>query len=90
MEAKTNRSTSASPERIKDLLGSFKKDWRQEIEKDLAEDLGEAINSVVKNRHRIAHGHDSQITFSQIRDYYIKAQELVNRVEKLCLGERSL
>ena len=89
VEAKTKKYTSASPRRIEGLLGSFNQDWRQEIKGYLAEDSGEAINSVVRNRHKIAHGRDSQITFSQVSDYYKKAQDLVNRVQELCLGESS-
>ncbi len=86
VEAKTNRFTNAKTGKIMNFLGSFDKDWHQEIERYLAEGSGEAIDSVVSNRHQIAHGGDSQITYSQIRDYYTRAQELVNRVERLCLG----
>lgn len=88
--AKTSRFTSANPEKIMALLGSFNKDWHREIKEYLDEGSGDAINSVVTNRHKIAHGHDSQITFSQIRDHYTKAKGLVNRVEELCLEESSL
>lgn len=84
VEAKTRR-LNAKPEEIKRLLGYFSKEWRQEIEKFLAEDRKAAIDSVVNNRHKIAHGFDSGITYHTVQDYYEKSQILINRVQELCL-----
>ncbi len=90
VESRTNRTVSAKPQKIIELLGSFSEEWRREIEGFISEDQKEAINSIVENRHQIAHGHESQITYSTIHDYYKKSQNLIIRVQELCLGGSSV
>ena len=87
VESKMDKFTNANPQKIIELLGSFDKEWRREIEKFLVGDQKDAISSIVKNRHLIAHGRDSQITYHNIRDYYGKAQRVVDRVQELCSGD---
>lgn len=54
--ARMNKFTNANPQKIIDLLGSFKDGWRHDIEEFLDRDRRAAINSIITNRHRIAHG----------------------------------
>ncbi len=77
VEARTSKTQSAHPQRIIELLGSFRKEWGHEIKQSLSEDQWAAIHSMVRNRHQIVHG----------RDYYEKSHNLIIRVQELCLGE---
>ena len=90
VEARTNRTVSANPQKIIDLLGSFNKEWRHKIEEFLSGDQGAAVGTIVSNRHQIAHGRESQITYSEVRNYYKKSQNLIVRVQELCLGGSSV
>jgi hypothetical protein len=63
----------------------FKPDWAKELEAFM--DLNgrrEAINSIMKNRHEIAHGKYSGITIAQIKDYLDKAVEVIDFIESQC------
>ena len=65
---------------------SFKPGWAAALEV-YVDDKGrkEAINSIMKNRHEIAHGKYSGITVAQIRAYLDKAVEVVEFIENQCL-----
>ena len=63
----------------------FKPQWGTDLNNYL--DLNgrrEAINSIIKNRHEIAHGRYSGITLVQIKNYLDKAIEVVEFIENQC------
>jgi len=63
----------------------FKPDWATELEAFVdSNGRREAINSIMKNRHEIAHGRYSGITMSQIKDYLDKAVEVIDFIESQC------
>ncbi|MCI0487009.1 MAG: hypothetical protein L0229_10455 [Blastocatellia bacterium] len=63
----------------------FKPDWATELEAFVdSNGRREAINSIMKNRHEIAHGRPSGITMSQIKDYLDKAVEVIDFIESQC------
>jgi len=41
----------------------------------------EAINSIIKNRHHIAHGRDSNVTVGTVRGYFDKIIEVIEFIE---------
>ena len=85
VEANTNKITNLNPQKIADFLGNFSKEWGHEIKEFLSGDQRAAIGAIVSNRHQIAHGRESEITYNQVRYYYQKSQNLIDRVQKLCL-----
>lgn len=64
---------------------SFKQEWATALE-SYVNDNGrrEAINSIMKNRHEIAHGKYSGITIVQIKQYLDKAVEVIEFIEGQC------
>lgn len=69
---------------ILDIAGKFDPSIRQELEK-VDEEIKEAINSVVDNRHKIAHGESVGLTYSRIDEYYDKVKKFAEALEKLVL-----
>lgn len=64
---------------------SFKKSWGEELETYIdREGRREAINTIMLNRHRIAHGEDSDITMSRVKEYLKKSIEVVEFMESQC------
>jgi len=62
---------------------SFKISWGNELEAFLESDgRKDAIDSVMNNRHQIAHGKSSGITIARVRSYLDKAEEVLNFIEK--------
>jgi hypothetical protein len=76
-----NPKTSAFLE----VAGSFKEKWRYDLEKFI-DDGGrkEAINSIMSNRHLIAHGKDTSISLARIKEYLSKSVEVIEFIEDQC------
>jgi len=64
---------------------AFKKDWGNDLEIFVnKEGRREAIDSIMQNRHLIAHGQSSAITIVRVRDYLRKAVVVVEFIERQC------
>lgn len=70
-----------------EVASAFDKDWGNALQIYLDDEgRGQAINSIVSNRHKIAHGSASDITLSRLKEYFTKAVDVLNFVESLCSG----
>lgn len=77
-----NRVQNPKTNRFVETASSFNKRWGEDLDA-FSEDRGrkEAINSIMTQRHRIAHGKSSDITIARVREYYERARELLDFVE---------
>lgn len=68
-----------------EVAGSFKSKWKDDLEVFI-DDGGrkEAINSIMSNRHLIAHGKDTSISLVRIKEYLSKSVEVVEFIENQC------
>jgi hypothetical protein len=65
-----------------EVAKSFDPTWEDELKQYLDQDgRGDAIDSIMTNRHLIAHGQSSNITLVRIREYLDKATEVIDYVE---------
>jgi RiboL-PSP-HEPN len=67
--------------KIASWVEEFSHDWADNLRRETEGQLLDAINSIVANRHRIAHGDDVTITMTRIKEYYasaVKVVELLN------------
>lgn len=71
--------------RFTETARRFSPEWAEGMDAFL--DLGgrrEALNSIMTNRHLIAHGRDSDITIVRVREYLEKCIEIVEFIETQC------
>ena len=68
---------------ISELLMAFSKSWETSFIAFLSDERKAAINSVVGNRHRVAHGVDCSVTISQLRQWYPKINEVIDFISAL-------
>jgi len=72
-------------ERFLQVAGGFKNVWRSDLEAYLQIDgRGDAINSIMSNRHLIAHGNSSGITLTRIKEYLGKSVQVLEYIEQQC------
>ncbi len=84
LQAVTARLTNLKSGKLLDLLGSFDESWKNRAQLFLQSDgRGEAINSLVANRHLIAHGRSASISFSMVRSWLSRVDEVVDFVYQL-------
>jgi hypothetical protein len=73
---------NANSEKIRALTKSFNPDWHDPLSDYMqAEDRGAAINYILKDRHNIAHGRNSDITIDKLENYLNKTTEVIRYLE---------
>jgi hypothetical protein len=71
--------------RLVQIASSFDKSWGDALDVFLKDALrGDAINAIMSNRHRIAHGQTSDITVARVNAYLTKIVEVVDFIEAQC------
>lgn len=68
--------------RFLETAGAFKTEWKDNLTQYVDTDgRREAIDSIMENRNKIAHGKPSNITVAYIRDYMTKSVEVLEFIE---------
>jgi hypothetical protein len=68
-----------------EIAQHFKESWRSDLETFLEEGgRKDAVNSIMANRHQIAHGEYSGITLARVIDYLDKCVEVIEFIETQC------
>ena len=70
-------------EKILDLLRGLDEDSADLIMRFADGQIKVSVNSIVANRHRIAHGKSTQISMAQVLGYYGDAQRLARRMKEV-------
>ncbi len=72
-------------EKVLELVGSFRQEWRAELETFLADDgRKDAIDSIMNNRNQIAHGKDVGVTVVRVSSYLEKIIAVLEFIETQC------
>jgi HEPN superfamily RiboL-PSP-like protein len=69
---------------ILELLGSFNPDWKAQLEAATQGQLSDSVNSIVGNRHKIAHGESVSLSMNSLAAYYKDAVAVIELLEKTC------
>lgn len=69
---------------ILDLAQLFDAELRESIANDTDEAMKAAIDSIIANRNKIAHGEDVGISHSTLEDYYRRAVKVIEVLENHC------
>lgn len=74
---------NTNTEKIKEITRSFNPDWWENGLREYmqAESRGSAINYILKDRHNIAHGRDSEITIEKLEEYLKKTVDVIRYIE---------
>ena len=83
VESRLRRPGNLNTEKLLKLIGSLRIDWRTELESFVKGERKDALDSVVANRNRIAHGESVNLTYQQIRNYYKSICEVVDFIDEL-------
>jgi len=82
--SRLERIQNPKTERFLEVAGTFKPQWRRDLE-EYVDDGGrrEAIDSIMTNRHQIAHGNQRQFNLSlvRLREYIKKASDVLDFIE---------
>ncbi len=83
-----SRIQNPKAERFLEIAGSFKSSWVNELKNFLNEEgRKDAIDSIMANRHLIAHGQSAGITVARVSEYLVKCIEVIDFIESQCRGQ---
>lgn len=69
---------------ILELFGSFNPAWRAQLEVATQGQLSDSVNSIVGNRHKIAHGESVSLSLCSLVAYYKDAITVVDLLQNIC------
>ncbi|TNE72359.1 hypothetical protein EP331_07320 [bacterium] len=74
---------NTNTEKIKEVTIAFNPKWWENGLRDFLqqENRSTAINYILKDRHNIAHGRDSEITIDKLEEYLSKTVEVIQYLE---------
>jgi len=84
VSSRLERFQSPKMEPILQLTRAFNPQWAEQLKIETEGELKDSVDSIVADRHNIAHGRDSGITYSRIHDYYRNAVKVIELIEKQC------
>lgn len=73
-------------EKILELTKSFNRGWESDLRVATEGEIKDAVDSIVANRHLIAHGRPVGITYVRIKNYYENAVKVIDLIERQCTG----
>jgi hypothetical protein len=80
---------NAKMTKINDILKLFSSEWEDQIKDKTQGQLQEHVDSIVNNRHNIAHGKDVGITYTVISNYYKSAVAVIQIIEDILYPEEA-
>ncbi len=84
--ASLSRIHNPNSEVFSQVTQSFNKLWADSLKSFFEENGGdEAINAIMKNRHKIAHGQTSDISFHRVNGYFERATKVIEFLETQCV-----
>lgn len=87
--ANIKRITNCKNSKIIDILRGFDDDWARQYEQEISRrsripnEIKDAIDSVIINRHRIAHGQDIGIGINTIQNYFNNVKIAIQVVDDI-------
>jgi hypothetical protein len=75
---------NANASKLCQITGAFAGQWGKDLEGYLAGQRKDALDSIIANRHQIAHGRDVGLTYITMKDYYDEARDIVAYREAQC------
>lgn len=84
VEKQLERFQNPNVESVLQLAGAFDPSWRTKLEDTVDEEVLSAVNSIVTNRHGIAHGRNIGLSYAVMYEYYINSRKLVESIDKQC------
>ncbi len=75
---------NANASKLCQITGAFDGKWGQDLEYYLAGQRKDALDSIIANRHQIAHGRDVGLTYIRMKSYYGEVKGIVAYLEAQC------
>ena len=72
--------TNLKAEKLANFLNSFNSEWKEKFATMLTDEEKDSIDSVVANRHQIAHGQNVGVSYIRVSEWYENLKKVVQKV----------
>lgn len=85
MSAKFKDITNLKCGKLQDFLDSFSHDWAEEFNNFIKDHEQEknSVESIIANRHIIAHGQNAGLSFNSMQQYYADIKSVINKLDSI-------
>jgi hypothetical protein len=80
---KIDNITNCNTNKMRTILDEFSSDWSNEFTNRINDQIKTAIDTVVGNRHKIAHGRSITMSYHNISTYYNNVKKAVEILEEI-------
>ena len=85
VESNLNWFQNAKASKLIDLFAQFDRQWAVQLEGYLIDEKKDAVDSIVTNRHRIAHGEQvGGLSLGRVKEYYARVKAVIERMLTIC------
>jgi hypothetical protein len=77
-----------SRENIIKLLNQFSENWSAELKEKIEVKDWDCLNSICNNKNQIAHGNSCEITFADIKQFFISSQIILTELDALIFKKK--
>jgi hypothetical protein len=85
VDAQLRNFQSAKMNNILQLAGMFNPEWKDRLATETNGELSDSVNSIISNRHQIAHGKDTGVSLANLKIWYKNATKVIELLESLCV-----
>lgn len=77
--------TNLKESKLRETLGLFSKEWQGQFERYIQDNqqLKSSLDSVITNRHSIAHGQNVSLTLKSVKQYYDDIKKVIAELDKI-------
>jgi hypothetical protein len=79
----TDSLTNLGTAKLANFLELFNTEWKRRFENLVSDEERDAINSVVANRHLIAHGRNSGVSYVNVNAWYKNVKRVVEKISTI-------
>jgi len=83
VEAEIKNFTNVTYDKLVKLLKQFSTQWADDFEEGINEKQVNSLNSIVANRNSIAHGHQDNLSYKIMKDYYIELKNIIKLLKSI-------
>lgn len=75
--------TNLKESKLRDILGQFSQEWQSDFEELIKnkQQLKSSLDSLITNRHSIAHGQHASLTLKMVRQYYEDVKTVIKELD---------
>ena len=79
-----NLFSSPKTNNVINILCLYSKSWGENLEQRINDEIKASVDSIVNNRHKIAHGENTGISLVTIKNYYKNAKKFIRVLTNIC------